>query len=317
MGFKYPTELILPSVDEIIFAMSETPLGEGEEAKVFKIHTNPKYTVRVSHFAPNLPELRKQLQEIPFTKQTDAFAGRNYAQPVAYWGTDDRINDGALITINLYAPGFSLEVHKAGRPKLKSEEALIKTRILSETVANMSDRSIDYLYDDLHFLSSRNYSIDTGGSLFCNTGNILYSAVDEQAFIIDIQPFIKEHPGINRMHYKGFNTPLYLHKGLIPGAFCYADEHSSDPELIKYRTEITDKVIRGAIRNNLNDIGGYLSGDAAKMAKFWEFQLVKLQIPEKHRENFIKNIIAVEQKNRYAKPPYQISFKRVAGRGMD
>lgn len=309
--------LDFPTIDEIVSAMSETPLGEGEEAKVYKIHTNPKYTVRVSHYAPSLPKLHQQLKEIDFTHQKDAFAGRNYAQPIAYWGNDERVNDGALITINLYAPGFSLEVHKAGRPKPEPEEALIKTRIFSETVANMSDKAIDYLYDDMHFLSSREHCIDTGGGLFCNTGNILYSAVDEQAFIIDIQPFIRQHPGINNNHYKGFNTPIYLHKGLIPGAYCYANEHSKDDALIKLRTEITDNVIRGAVRNNLNDIGGYLSGGADKMAKFWEVQLTKLHIPEKYREGFIKDIVSVEQKNRYEKPGYPVAFRRVAGRGMD
>lgn len=317
MSFQYPKEIILPSADEIISAMYDTPLGEGEEAKVYKIHTSPQYTVRVNHYAPSISELRQKFKEIPFVKQKDIFAGRNYAQPVAYWGNDDRIEDGALLTINLYAPGFSLEVHKAGRPKPEPEEALIRTRILSETIANMPDKAIDYLFDDLHFLSSRKYSIDTGGGLFCNTGNILYSANDEQAFIIDIQPFIKMHPGINVNHYKGFNTPLYLHKGLIPGANCYEKEHSKDPELIRYRTEITDKLIRGAMRNNLNDVGGYLSGDADKMAKFWEVQLTKLQIPEKYREGFIKDITSVQQQNRYEIPKILPSFKRVAGRGMD
>ena len=36
----------LPEIDEIVFAVSEAPLGEGAEAQVFKIHTNPNFTVR-------------------------------------------------------------------------------------------------------------------------------------------------------------------------------------------------------------------------------------------------------------------------------
>ena len=42
------TKHILPSREEILFAMSEQPLGQGAEAKVYKIHTNPKFTTRVS-----------------------------------------------------------------------------------------------------------------------------------------------------------------------------------------------------------------------------------------------------------------------------
>ena len=38
----------LPTNDEIIFAVSEPPLGEGEEARVFKVHTSPHFTIRMS-----------------------------------------------------------------------------------------------------------------------------------------------------------------------------------------------------------------------------------------------------------------------------
>lgn len=168
----------LPSVDEIFFAMSEPPLGEGEEAKVYKVHTNPKYTVRVSHHAPALDELRAQLSADSFHQQHDLFDGRNFAQAYAWWGKDSWVNGSALITINLYSPGFSLEVHKAGQEIPGSEHALIKTRVLSETIVNMSNAAIDKLYDDMHFLTARHYSLDVGGDLFQNTGNILYSAVD-------------------------------------------------------------------------------------------------------------------------------------------
>ena len=36
-------ERILPTPDEIAYAITEEPLGMGEEAKVYKIHTNPNY----------------------------------------------------------------------------------------------------------------------------------------------------------------------------------------------------------------------------------------------------------------------------------
>ena len=307
----------LPDVDEILFSMSEQPLGKGEEATVYKVHTNPKYTVRVSHNAPSIKELRHLLTKSGFHSQENIFENRNFAQPVAWWGKDDRIEGSALITINLYSPGFSLEVHKPGRPKPDSEEALIKTRVLSETVANMPDTVIDKLYDDMHFLNSREYSIDVGGGLFCNTGNILYSAVDDRAFIIDLQPFIKhgERVGIPP-HTKGLNMPLYLARGLLPGAYCYATEHAKDPELIEYRTAIVDKVISGAKRANYNDVGGYLGEDLAKIPKFWEVQLRKLNIPEKYFDGFIKDICSVEHISRYPLYKNKTPFIRVAGRGM-
>lgn len=43
----------LPSNEEIIFAVSEPPQGEGQEARVFKVHTNPHFTVRQSIELPN------------------------------------------------------------------------------------------------------------------------------------------------------------------------------------------------------------------------------------------------------------------------
>jgi len=193
-----------PSIEEIIFAISEDPLGMGAEAKVYKIHTNPDYTVRVSNEAPPLEELSIKLFDEQFIRQKDIFAGRNYAQAVAYWGVsaDDKTN--ALVTVNLYSPGFSMEIHKPGKIEPTSEEALMKTLALSKAVANMPDEAIDKLYDDLHFLSSREYSIDVwNGGLFTNTGNILYSAADKEFRIIDLQPFVRQHIGIPANHTKG------------------------------------------------------------------------------------------------------------------
>lgn len=307
---------VLPSIDEITFAISEEPLGMGEEAKVYKIHTNPDYTVRVSNSAPDLEQLSKILHEQPFIEQKDIFAGRNYAQPIAYIGLDED-KSSALITINLYSPGFSMEIYKPGRKMPSSEEALMKTKALSKAVLNMPDFAIDKIYDDLHFLSSREYSIDVGnGGLFTNTGNILYSAVDKEFRIIDIQPFIRNRVGIPPNHTKGFNTPLFLTRGLIPGAYGYADEHAKDPDLIEYRTEIIDKIIKGAQRNNINDEGGYLRGNIDTMAGFWKFQLKKLRIPEKYAESFIKEICSVKQEHRYRLVRQDMPLIRVSGRSM-
>ena len=249
----------IPSIDEIIFAMSEEPLGMGEEAKVYKIHTSPHYTVRVSNDAPDLETLSERIYDEKFIIQKDIFEGRNYAQPVAYMGLDPNDCHNAMVTINLYAPGFSMEIHKPGRKMPPDEKALMRTMTLSEKIANMPDSAIDELYDDLHFLSSREYSIDVGnGGLFTNTGNILMDAEYDRFQIIDIQPFIRNRVGIPQNHTKGFNSPLFLARGLLPGAYGYAEKHAKYPPLIDCRMEIIDKVIRGAQRNHLNDIGCYL-----------------------------------------------------------
>ena len=308
-------ERILPDIEEILYAMSEEPLGRGEEAKVYKIHTNPDYTVRVSNEAPKLEELSAMICEKGFIPQKDIFAGRNYAQPVAYFSPDGN-NQNTLVTINLYSPGFSMEIYKPGRERPSSEVALMKTLALSKAILEMPDSAIDKLYDDLHFLSSREHSIDVGGGLFTNTGNILYSKVDNEFRIIDIQPFIRERPGIPANHTKGFNTPFFLAHGLIPGTYADAAEHAKYPTLIDYRTDIIDRIIRGAQRNHLNDVGGYLSGGMDKMAVFWDVQLRKLNIPEKYREGFIKDICSVEQEHRYRLYRSYTPLVRVAGRSM-
>ena len=311
------TERVLPSIEEILFAMSEEPLGRGEEATVYKIHTNPHYTVRVSNDAPKFETLAKKLYEENFTQQKDIFAGRNYAQPVAYWGLDTDDDKRAMVTINLYAPGISMEIHKPGREMPPSEVALMKTIALSKAILNMPDSSIDHLYDDLHFLSSREYSIDVGnGGLFTNTGNILYSGNDKVFSIIDIQPFVRDRVGIPKNHTKGFNTPLFLTRGLIPGAYGYAKEHAGYPQLIALRTELVDKIISGAERNNLNDLNGYLKGDMDAIANFWKIQLGKMCIPEKESEEFINRICAVKQKSPYHTFHNRIPLIRVAGRSM-
>lgn len=303
----------LPSMDEVIAALGERCLGEGQEVKVYKIDTNPDFTVQLSHDAPPLSELQKYLRIYPFIPQKDIFEGRNYAQPVAYWSHPD-INGGeAALTINRYVPGFSIEIHKPGLPAPDSEEALIKTRVWSEKIANMSDRAFDLLYDDLHFLSSRRYSIDVCSmGLFTNTGNILYSSRDSEAYIIDVQPFIQK-PGISPTQTKGFNTPLYLTRGLLPGAACYANEHAGDSALIKLRTEIVAKSIAAAKRNGLNDVNGYLKGSMDDMLRFWELQLRRLNIPERYHKGFLDDIGSVKHEQRYLPPLSPVKCLQIRG----
>ena len=246
----------LPSTDEIITALCDRCLGAGSEVRVYKIDTNPDFTVQQSLDAPSVDVMKDYLQSYPFKAQPDIFEGRNFAQPVAYWSHPDVMSGQTMFTINRYSPGFSIEIHKPDLPAPGSEESLIKARTWSEKIADMPDSSFDILYDDLHYLSSKRHSIDVCTlGLFTNTGNLLYSSKDQRAYIIDVQPFIQK-PGIPPNHTKGFNIPLYLTRGLLPGTSCYAEEHSKDPELIEMRTEIVAKSIAAAKRNNLYDVGG-------------------------------------------------------------
>ena len=310
-------ERFLPTIDEVLFAMSERPLGMGEEAKVYKVHTSPKFTVRVSNEAPDFEILAQRIFDEKFTLQKDIFEGRNYGQAVAYMGLDEHDKHMAMVTLCWYAPGFSIEIWKPGQKEPSSEEALMKTTALSGAILNLPDKAIDDIYDDLHFLSSKRYSIDTGNcGWFSNMGNILLDAANKRLQVIDIQPFIKEHPGINMNHTKGFNTPLYLAHGLITGSFKHAKEHSKYPPLIEYRTEILERIIAGAERNHINDVDGYMRGDMAKMAEIWNVQLSLLNIEEKYKENFVKRICAVEQEQRYPVAKNIEPLVRVAGRSI-
>lgn len=303
----------LPLMSEVITALCDRCLGSGQEVKVYKIDTNPDFTVQISHEAPSISVLKDYLQKYPFKTQPDIFGERNFAQPIAYWQHPD-INGGeTILTINRYSPGFSIEIHKPGLPKPDNEESLIKTRVWSEKIADMPDSSFDILYDDLHFLSSRRHSIDVCTlGLFSNTGNLLYSSRDQRAYLIDVQPFIQK-PGILPTQTKGFNTPLYLTRGLLPGAYCYAEEHSKDPELIKLRTEIVAKSIASAKRNNLNDVNGYLKGSMDNMLHFWKLQLMKLNIPEKYHESFLTQIGSIKQKQRYAPLAKPLQYFQIRG----
>lgn len=309
------TKRQLPTIDEILFAINEDPLGEGKEARVFKVHMRPKYMVRVSNEITDYEALSKRIFEEGFIQQEDIFEGRNFAQSVAYLGLNEYDRTRADVTINLYAPGFSMEIDKIGREIPSSEEALMKTIALSKAVANMPDSAYDKLCDDLHFLSSKEYSLDVGnGGWFVNMGNILYSGVDKKFSIIDVQPFLREHPGINRHHTKGFNVPLYVTRGIVTGMHQYAEEHSKYPLLIDLRTDIINKLISAAERNNLNDVGGYLGGDMDKIAHIWKRQLSKINIDEKYQENFVKRLCSIENKNPYPLIQKHPLLVRVSGR---
>ena len=75
----------LPTNDEILFALGETPLGEGAEATVYKIHTHPKYTIRLSNEL-NKNDAFNYIKESELHLQKNVFGHRNFAQTVAYFG---------------------------------------------------------------------------------------------------------------------------------------------------------------------------------------------------------------------------------------
>ncbi len=310
-------ERFLPTIDEVLCAMSERPLGMGEEATVYKVHTNPKFTVRVSRDAPSLEILAQRIFDEKFTVQKDIFEGRNYGQTVAYMWLDERDEHMALIAICRYAPGVSIEIWKPGQYEPSSEEALMKTIVFSKTILNLPDKAYDGVCDDTLFLSSKGYSIDTGNcGWFSNMGNILLDAANKRLQVVDIQPFYRQHPGINMNHTKGFNTPLYLAHGLITGSYKHAKEHSKYPALIEYRTETIDKIISAAERNHINDLGGYIGNDLSKIEHIWDYQLSLLNIEEKYRKNFVKRVCSIKDEQRY---PVTNNFERlvrVAGRSM-
>ncbi len=288
----------IPGTDALLSALNKDPLGKGEESVTYKIAPDCPLALRVSLDIQDPKVLRKLLTEETFVLEDDIFEGRNYGQTVAYVGQNPSDKQKALVALVLLCDGFSMDIYKSRRDIPPSEVALRKTIVLSENIANKPDAAFDKIYDDLHFLSSRQYSIDTYNGGWCtNTGNILLA--NKQFNIIDIMPFIRERAGINLQHTKGNNTPFYLAHGLIPGAFVYTKEHSKDKRLIELRTEIIHKIIEGAKRNKLNDLGGYSNLTPEKVAHIWQVQLAQLNIEEKYIANFAKDISSVVQEDRY------------------
>jgi len=306
------TEIVLPAKAQILHALGETPLGEGDEAIVYKVHMNPKFTVRVSKNITDRRSLMQRILSEDFMLQEDIFEGRNFGQVVAFLGTNDQWDKTkADLTINRYAAGYSLE----NKDKtLAKDEALLKSRVSSEAVLNMPRNAWNGLVDNAQFLSSKRHSLDVyhGGWCTC-LGNILLSTVDNDFSVIDVQPFIYEHPGINMKHTKGYNTPLFLAHGVIPGVLRYEKEHSKDPTLIGLRTEILDEVISACERNGLNDMGGYVGKNMDQLSLIWKVQLSALNIKEKYQEDFIDRLRNIKDEHPYPVIPKLPCLIRVGG----
>ena len=87
-------------------------------------------------------------------------------------------------------------------------------------------------------------------------------------------------------------------------------------EFIHHRTQLVDRIISGAERNGLNDVGGYLKGNMDTMLNIWELQLRILNVPEKYRDNMLNRIGSVRDEKRYRTDKENISYVRVSGKSM-
>ncbi len=305
----------LPGKSEILYALQEPPLGSGQEATVFRFLTNPDYSIRIKNghvqeikdiFNDLIHVKDPRMSEDIFTRQEDIFEGRNFAQTVAYYKD--------IATINRFSPGFSIEVEKPGRPPLEEEESLTKSKLFSKMILSLPDKAFDKAFDDLKFLSSKKFCIDVGGGFFCNTGNILCSPKDHCIKFIDLQPFITQRPGIPKDHTKGFNSPLFLLKGLIPGSFKNKDLHKSDPELNKFRQKIIEKVVSAAERKHVSDIGSYLGHNKETIEKIWRVQMKQIDMPDDFADNITNRVMAIKDRNKYLKKQNNIApYIRVSG----
>jgi hypothetical protein len=315
-------DMKLPAIDEIVFALGELPLGEGNEARVYKIHTNPKFTVRVSKDC-RIENMTEYLYNTPFVREKDVFEGRNFAQTVGYFEPPKKGMD-PNVTVNLYCPGFSFELNRDYLSKINegnsdSNTTLIKTRLLTEKLLELPDDALIKTFDDMKFLSSKRYSLDSGGGYFMNTGNILYSEVDKKLFIIDLLPFVYHKPGVSPEHIKGFNTPYFFLQGILPGSYHFKKEHAQDPALRQLRTEVFYKVIKAAQKAELNDVGGYLKGTAEQMQGYWRYQMTILGFEEKERDRLLKEIYKIKDTQPYTTPDFahRYLYSRINGNEFD
>ncbi len=71
--------------------------------------------------------------------------------------------------------------------------------------------------------------------------------------------------------------------------------------------------IAAAMRNNLNDINGYLKGNMDSMLRVWELQLRRLKIPEKYHQGFLDDIGSIKQEKRYNSPEHLIKCFQIRG----
>jgi len=311
----------LPQKEELIAALAEQPLGMGEEAQVYKIHTRPQYTMRVS---PDLlstkVNISQAIGEAEVVLQEDIFMGRMFGQTVAYFNHPDLIDaysKDPLITINYYSPGHDYTIVKNPASQPTPEETLGRTIAITKMLVDPNvfpDRAYDSLCDKLKFLSSRQFTIDVGNELFSNTGNILPSVQDHQFFIIDIKPFypaadlrLATRPHLNPEHTKGFNSPFFLSRGLLYGYRKHHTEYGTNLELLDLRIRLLNRIVDSAMRSNLDDSHTYMFHPET----VWKRQLTKLNVPEDEQKKLLDKLGQIQDNQPYRVTTHPLKLARI------
>ncbi|MBR6231826.1 MAG: hypothetical protein IKQ99_01850 [Alphaproteobacteria bacterium] len=315
------TETDLPQKEELVAALAEQPLGNGSEASVYKIHMRPQFTLRVSHDLPR-KDLSQKILEADFIVQEDIFSGRLFGQTVAYLSHPDLLDSYSkdpLITINYYSRGHDYTIVKDSKEKPTEQETLSRTIAVTKMLVDpeiFPDKAYDGLFDKLKFLSSKQYTIDVGNDLFCNTGNILPSVQDHKFFIIDVMPFIPAeklrlaiHPALNPQHTKGCNSPLFLARGLLYGYLPHQNFHGQNAELTMLRTKLLNRIVDGAVRSQLSEQETYLFEPMVA----WKRQLTRLNIPQQEQEKLMKKIRSISDSQPYRVAKKMPNLVRIGG----
>ena len=297
----------LPQKEELVAALAESPLGNGSEARVYKIHTSPQFTLRVCYDLPkeNLPQ---KILEADLIAQEDIFNGRLFGQTAAYLQHPDLVDSYSkdpLITINYYSRGHDYTIVKDPKSNPSEQETLSRTIAVTKMLVdkeNFPDKAYDSLFEKLKFLSARQYTIDVGNDLFSNNGNILPSVQDHKFFIIDVMPFIPadtlklaSRPNFNPEHTKGCNSPFFLARGLLYGYLPHQAFHNTNLELIALRIKLLNRIISAAKRAQLSDRQTYLFDPMTS----WKRQLKLLNIPEGKQASLLKRIGQIKDSQPY------------------
>ena len=297
----------LPQKEELVAALAEQPLGNGSEARVYKIHTSPQFTLRVSYDLP-LKDLPQKIMEADLVAQEDIFSGRLFGQTAAYLKHPDLLDSYSkdpLITINYYSRGHDYSIVKNAQSNPTEQETLSRTIAVTKKLVdkeNFPDKAYDSLFDKLKFLSSRQYTIDVGNGLFSNNGNILPSVQDHKFFIIDVMPFVPAEnlkmatrPHLNPNHTKGCNSPFFLARGLLYGYLPHQAFHNTNLELITLRIKLLNRIISAAKRMQLSDRETYLFDPMTS----WKRQLRLLGIPPENQEPLLKKVEQIKDTQPY------------------
>ena len=315
------TETNLPQKEELIAALAEHPLGNGSEARVYKIHTSPQFTLRVSD-SLTTKDLSQKILEADLIEQEDIFSGRLFGQTVAYLNHPDLLDSYSkdpLITINHYSRGHDYTIVKNSKENPTEQETLSRTIAVTKMLVDpeiFPDKAYDALFDKLKFLSSKQYTIDVGNDLFCNTGNILPSVQDHKFFIIDVMPFVSAdqlrlaiHPHLNPQHTKGCNSPFFLTRGLMYGYLPHQPFHSKNQELTALRTKLLHRIVDAASRAQLSDRNTYMFDPAIA----WKRQLTHLNVPSTEQTKLMKKINNIEDSQPYRVCKKMPNLARIGG----